>query len=138
MKIDQSPSGRVVHMPTGYNAFVPHPLPPKLEWTIELVNALSRADYLLGKLAREGNKLPNPHLLIRLFIAREAVLSSKIEGTQATLGEVLANAVGARVKRSSKDLQEVQNYIAALNHGIQRLEELPLSLRLIREPLINS
>lgn len=83
-----------------------------------MVNALSRADFLLGKLAREGSKLPNPHLLIRPFITREAVLSSKIEGTHTTLGEALAASAGAHVKQNPEDLQEVQNYIEALDYGL--------------------
>jgi Fic family protein len=87
----------------------------------------------LGKLAREGSKLPNPHLLIRPFITREAVLSSKIEGTHATIGEVLAHNAGVIAKHNTADLQEVQNYIIALDFGLKRLEELPLSLRLIKE-----
>ncbi|WP_342265407.1 Fic family protein [Cardinium endosymbiont of Philonthus spinipes] len=94
---------------------------------------MSRADFLLGKLAREGNRLPNPHLLMRPFITREAVLSSKIEGTQATLGEILAADAGAHVKQNSGELQEVQNYIKALDYGLSRLAEFPLSLRLIKE-----
>lgn len=116
-----------------YTAFVPHPLPPKLEWDNTLVYTLSRADFLLGKLAREGSNLPNHHLLIRPFIIREAVLSSKIEGTQATLGEILAADSGAQVKQNADDLQEVQNYIKALDYGLARLKEIPLSLRLIKE-----
>lgn len=133
MNIQQSPAGQIVKSPKGYNAFVPHSLPPKLEWNNAVVNSLSRADFLLGKLAREGVKLPNPHLLMRPFIAREAVLSSKIEGTQATLGEILAASAGAHVKQNPDDLEEVQNYIKALNYGLSRLAELPLSLRLIKE-----
>jgi cell filamentation protein, protein adenylyltransferase len=84
-------------------------------------------------LAGEGRALPNPHLLIRPFVRREAVLSSRIEGTQATLGELLAAEAGAAVKRSPDDLKEVGNYVTALEHGIRRLPKLPLSLRLIRE-----
>jgi Fic family protein len=133
MDIQQSLTGQIIKSSKGYNAFVPHPLPLTLEWDNALVNSLSRADFLLGKLAREGSKLPNPHLLIRPFIIREAVLSSKIEGTQATLGEVLAANAGANIKQSFDDLQEVQNYIKALDYGLDRLANLPLSLRLIKE-----
>ncbi|MBS4169100.1 Fic/DOC family N-terminal domain-containing protein [Parachlamydia sp. AcF125] len=133
MDIMQSPAGQVIRSPSGYKAFVPNPLPPPFKWNTQLVNALSRADFLLGKLAREGGKLPNPHLLIRPFIAREAVLSSKIEGTQATIGEILAASAGISVQRNADDLQEVQNYIVALDYGIKRLDNLPLSLRLIKE-----
>lgn len=133
MDIQQSIAGQIIKSPKGYAAFLPNSLPPKIEWNNTVVGALSRADYLLGKLAREGSKLPNPHLLMRPFIMREAVLSSKIEGTQATLGEILAADAGAFVKQNPDDLQEVQNYIKALDYALKRLEELPLSLRLIKE-----
>jgi len=133
MKIKKSPSGRVLKTLKGYSAFIPNPLPPDLEWNAELVNALSRADHIVGMLCREGSKFPNPHLLMRPFIAREAVFSSKIEGTQATLGEVLASEAGAQVDRDKADLQEVQNYITAFNYGLKRLKNLPVSLRLIKE-----
>lgn len=133
MGIEQSPVGKVIQSPQGYKAFLPHPLPPNIEWDNQVVAALSQADFLLGKLAREGNRLPNPHLLIRPFITREAVLSSKIEGTQATIGEILAANAGIKVKQNPDDLQEVQNYITALEYGLKRLGEIPLSLRLIKE-----
>ena len=121
-------------MPQGsYSAFVPAPLPPKLEWTPRLIRVLSDADRLIGKLAGEGGRLPNPHVLIRPFVKREAVLSSKIEGTQATLGELLAAEAGVAVDRSPEDLKEVGNYVTALEHGIARLKELPLCVRIIRE-----
>ncbi len=133
MDIQQSLSGQIVKSPKGYNAFLPHNLPPKLEWNNAVINSLSRADFLLGKLAREGSILPNPHLLMRPFLTREAVLSSKIEGTQATLGQILAANAGAHVQQNPDDLQEVQNYIKALDYGLGRLTGLPLSLRLIKE-----
>ncbi|MDE2312833.1 MAG: Fic family protein, partial [Elusimicrobia bacterium] len=97
------------------------------------VKSLSDADHLIGRLAGEGGRLPNPHLLMRPFIKREAVLSSRIEGTQATLGELLEAEAGAPVERSPDDLREVGNYVTALEHGIKRLKQLPLSLRLVRE-----
>jgi len=116
-----------------YSAFVPAPLPPELDWTPRLIGALSDADRLIGRLAGEGGRLPNPHVLIRPFVQREAVLSSKIEGTQATLGELLAAEAGAIVDRSPEDLREVSNYVVALEHGISRLKKLPLCVRLTRE-----
>jgi Fic family protein len=116
-----------------YAAFVPALLPPKLDWTPRLIRVLSDADRLIGKLAGEGGRLPNPHILMRPFLQREAVLSSKIEGTQATLGELLAAEAGAAVDRSPDDLREVSNYVVALEHGIVRLKELPLCVRIIRE-----
>ena len=81
-----------------YSAFVPAPLPPALEWTPRLIGALSEADRLIGRLAGEGGRLPNPHVLMRPFVRREAVLSSKIEGTQATLGELLAAEAGVGLR----------------------------------------
>jgi Fic family protein len=125
--------GRLVHMPEGYSAFVPDPLPPELAWTPGLVGALSDADRAIGRLAGEGRRLPNPHVLMRPFITREAVLSSRIEGTQATLGELLAAEAGAVVDRSPADLREVANYVTALEHGMERLHAEPLSVRLLQE-----
>lgn len=125
--------GKTIKAPGGYRAFVPAPLPPRLDWTGDLVRALSDADRAVGNLAGEGRRLPNPHLLMRPFIKREAVLSSRIEGTQATLGELLAAEAGSAVERSPDDLREVANYVVALEYGVRRLNELPLSLRLIRE-----
>jgi Fic family protein len=125
--------GQVIHCREGYDAFLPEPLPPSLVWTSELSRSLSDADRLVGRLAGEGSRLPNPHLLIRPFVRREAVLSSKIEGTQATLGELLAAEAGAPIERSPDDLREVGNYVIALEYGIRRLKKLPLSLRLLRE-----
>ena len=116
-----------------YSAFVPAPLPPALAWTPRLIGVLSDADRLIGRLAGEGGRLPNPHVLMRPFVRREAVLSSKIEGTQATLGELLAAEAGAVVGRSPEDLREVGNYVVALEHGMSLLKKLPLSVRLIRE-----
>lgn len=127
------PTGRNVRCPGGYTAFVPDPLPPALAWTPDLVRSLSDADRAIGRLAGEGGRLPNPHLLIRPFVRREAVLSSRIEGTQATLGELLAAEAGAVVSRSPADLHEVANYVVALEYGVRRLSKLPLSLRLVRE-----
>jgi Fic family protein len=115
----------------GYSAFVPAPLPPAIEWTPRLVGVLSDADRLIGRLAGEGGRLPNPHVLMRPFVKQEAVQSSRIEGTQATLGELLAAEAGAAVERSPDDLREVGNYVVALEHGISLLRELPICVRLI-------
>ncbi len=130
---DRLPSGRRLRCRGGYTAFVPNPLPPRLDWTTALARTLSDADRAMGRLAGEGRRLPNPHLLIRPFVKREAVLSSRIEGTQATLGELLAVEAGAAVERSPADLREVANYVTALEYGVERLKKLPLSLRLVRE-----
>ena len=127
------PHGRLVNCPGGYRAYVPAPLPPSLAWGEELTVNLSYADRAIGRLAGEGRRLPNPHLLIRPFVRKEAVLSSRIEGTQATLGELLAAEAGAAVERSPADLREVGNYVTALEYGLERLDTLPVSLRLVRE-----
>ena len=129
----RQPHGRWIQGQRGYRAYVPAPLPPPIRWNGSLAAALSAADLAVGRLAGEGRRLPNPHLLIRPFVRREAVLSSRIEGTQATLGELLAAEAGAAVERSPADLREVGNYVVALEFGVQRLRRLPLSLRLVRE-----
>ncbi len=115
----------------GYWAFIPHPLPPKLEWDNSLVSLISKADLALGTLSGLGENLPNPHLLIYPFIRREAVLSSRIEGTQSSLSDLLF--FEATKLEKQRDVKEVQNYVHAIEYGLKRLEELPLSLRLIRE-----
>ena len=130
---ERQPHGRLVSCPGGYQAFVPAPPPPPLTWDEGLTVRLSSADRAIGRLAGEGRRLPNPHLLIRPFIRKEAVLSSRIEGTQATLGELLAAEAGAAVERSPADLREVGNYVTALEYAVERLDSLPLSLRLVRE-----
>lgn len=129
----RQPHGRRIQCPGGYRAYVPADLPPPIAWSERLAGALSAADRAVGRLAGEGRRLPNPHLLIRPFLQREAVLSSRIEGTQATLGELLASEAGAVVERSPADLREVANYVVALEYGVGRLQTLPLSLRLVRE-----
>jgi Fic family protein len=98
------------------------------------VAALSEADRALGELAGLGRAVPNPHLLIRPFVRREAVLSSRIEGTQASLSELYAyEAVQPALSEPTPDVREVYNYVRALEYGLERLASLPLSLRLIRE-----
>ncbi|MFQ5478289.1 MAG: Fic family protein [Candidatus Binatia bacterium] len=129
----RQPHGQRVRCPGGYRAYVPAPLPPRITWNLGLVAALSAADRAVGKLAGEGRRLPNPHLLIRPFVQREAVLSSRIEGTRVTFGELLAAEAGTAVDRSPADLREVGNYVVALEYGVERLRTLPLSLRLVRE-----
>ena len=131
--LDRRPHGQLVTARGGYQAFVPAALPPEIIWNDTLAFRLSAADLAIGRLAGEGRHLPNPHLLIRPFIRKEAVLSSRIEGTQASLGELLAAEAGAVVERSPADLREVGNYVTALEYGLRRLNTLPLSLRLMRE-----
>ncbi|HVQ61657.1 MAG TPA: Fic/DOC family N-terminal domain-containing protein, partial [Burkholderiales bacterium] len=109
-------------------------MPPKLAYDPELVRLLSRADAALSELSGVGRLLPNPHLLIGSWVRREAVLSSRIEGTRTTLNELLLDeAGGERSGVSTDDAHEVHNYVVALEYGIERLKKFPLSLRLVRE-----
>ena len=131
----ENTSGRLFNAPQGYLAFVPNPLPPSIAFDMELVLALSKADSALSELSGLGGQLPNPHLLISPYIRREAVLSSRIEGTKASLSDLLIDEIeeGHAKPRNANDIQEVRNYIKALEHGLALLPKLPLSLRLIRE-----
>jgi Fic family protein len=126
-----SPSGMLVRAIDRYWAFVPNPLPPKLDWSDALVSLTSKADLALGTLSGLGEILPNPNLLIYPFVRKEAVLSSRIEGTQSSLSDLLL--FEATKAEKQRDVKEVQNYVHATEYGLKRLEELPLSLRLIRE-----
>lgn len=127
-------AGRVVEITHGGYAFVPAPLPPAINYTAELVRQLSRADQALSELSGLGRHLPNPHILIAPYVKREAVLSSRIEGTRTNMDELLRDEIENQGGSSEdSDVREVRNYVAALQHGIKRLDKLPLSLRLVRE-----
>jgi Fic family protein len=116
-----------------YWAFVPNPLPPSLDLTWKLTAQISSADRGLSELAGIARTLPNPHLLIRPFMSREAVLSSRIEGTQASLSDLFYFEAAQTPPTPQSDVREVQNYVRALEHALKRLNDLPVSLRLIRE-----
>ena len=145
MDIEQfrrSPSGRLVKSGTGPDAhwsFVPDPLPPELGYGPELVASLSEADRALGELAGLGRALVNPHILIRPFLRREAVASSRIEGTLSDVADLYAYEAGRRqlpgfgTSAPESDVREVLNYVHALEYALARLSELPVSLRLLRE-----
>lgn len=131
-------AGRLILTPGGYHAFVPAAPPPALEYDSHLILSLSRADAALGGLAGLTRALPSPdfrpRLLIAPYLRREAVLSSRIEGTRTSLAELLLDeATPDTARRQNADLREVANYVAALEYGVRRLAELPLSLRLVRE-----
>lgn len=117
--------------PHGFYTFIPMPLPRSLQLTDEVVFRLSEADRALGRLAGAGRLLPNPHLLVNAYITREAVASSRIEGTQATISDVFEAAT--EEGKPAADVQEVVNYISAMNVGLSRLAELPISRRLLEE-----
>jgi len=127
-------TGRFVRTLDGHFAFVPAPLPPKIDISFELMRRLSDADRAVGTLAGIGRILPNPHLLTQPFLKREAVLSSRIEGTEASATDLaLFEAGGSPRSEEASDVGEVSNYVTALRYGLKRLDELPLSLRFLRE-----
>lgn len=126
--------GRPIRVGRGeseYWAFAPQPVLREVALAPRTVYLLSEADRALGELAGIGARLPNPHLLIQPYLRREAVASTRIEGTQSTLSEVLSAEAQLRIE--TEDQREVLNYVRALEHGLARLTSLPLSKRLIRE-----
>lgn len=125
--------GKVIRTLQGYAAFVPNPLPAPLSVSWDLARQLSEADRALSELAGVGRTLPNPHLLIGPFMRREAVLSSRIEGTRASISDLFFFEGSGIVNPQTPDVREVFNYVHALEYGLARLKELPVSLRLIRE-----
>ena len=132
LELKDSPCGHLVPTVGGQMAFVPDPLPQVIQLSPSLVYRLDRASRAVATLAGVGETLPNPHLLIRPFVSREAVLSSRIEGTQASISDVfMYEASGAR--RGRGDTREVVNYIRALEHGLSRLTDLPVCVRLANE-----
>ena len=130
--LNASPCGRLVPTVEGQRAFVPDPLPPELSISSGLISLLDSASLAVGTLTGVGEMISNPHLLIRPFIRREAVLSSRIEGTVASLSDVFAYEATGH-SRSAGDVAEVVNYVTALEYGIERLKTLPISLRLVNE-----
>lgn len=129
----QSKAGQLITTVQGYLAFLPDNLPPVLDVTWDLASQLSEADRAVSELAGVARTLPNPHLLINPFIRREAVLSSRIEGTQASLSDLFFFEASGLTNPRTPDVGEVANYVKALEHGLARLKELPISLRMIRE-----
>lgn len=117
----------------GITCFRPRPLPPDIHLDLQTAVTLSRADLSLGKLSGAGRMLPNPHLLMAPFVRREAILSSRIEGTLASAREVAAFELDPSREPAKPDVREVSNYALALKYGLERLKELPVSLRLICE-----
>ena len=129
-------SGRYINQPEGYKAFIPNPLPPdplNMDW--EMQDLLSKADRALGRLDGITEILPNPDLFVAMYIKQEAVLSSQIEGTQASLLDVLEfeSELSRSASSDKRDVYEVINYISAFNYGLERLKTLPMSLRLMKE-----
>lgn len=134
MKLNSDRSGQVIHQATGYSAFLPAKLPPTpaIQIDNEMQALLSVADRKLGRLDGITQILPNPDLFLAMYVKKEAILSSQIEGTQASLVDVL-NATDKASDDPKGDVTDVVNYVKAMNYGLERLNTLPLSLRLIRE-----
>ncbi len=122
----------LIKIQAGNYAFVPPDLPPEIEPNWKIASALSDADRALSQLSGIARTLPNPHLLLRSFIRREAVLSSRIEGTQASLSDVMRYE-GVEEASNPGDINEVVSYITALEYGLERIQEIPMSLRLVKE-----
>src|SRR3990167_4403690 len=115
-----------------YVTFVPQMLPPKIELTPEIVLALSKADAKLGKLSGVGLLLPNPNLLILPYLKKEAIMSSRIEGTRISLSELfLTEAKGN--EENVPDALEVMNYVKAVKYGLEKIEKGPITTELIKE-----
>ena len=128
-------AGDYVSQIGSYQAFVPKPLPPNppVQLDREMILLLSQADMALGRLDGMSTTLPNVDLFVAMYVNKEAVLSSQIEGTQASLIDVLAFEADAVFPDNPQDIEEVINYINALNYGLEQLDKIPISLRLIRE-----
>lgn len=115
----------------GFTAYFPRPIPRSIELPTPLIRLLADAEAALGKLSGVGQLLPNPYLLIRPYLLREALSSTRIEGTQASLFDVFE--IEATGETPNADVEEVLNYIEALEWGLAQLDRLPLGVRLIRE-----
>jgi len=126
--------GRVLRTSKEYWVFIPNPLPPPINWSNALISALGEAERNLGRLASLTDTLPSPHIQVRPFIRREAVLSSRIEGTRASLVDLYQyEAAQLSFLEDTSDVREVHNYVRAMDYGLERSKTLPVSLRLIQE-----
>lgn len=127
-------AGKVVLTKLGYWAFIPNSLPPKISWSSSLVSILSEAERDLSQLSTLIRAFRFPSLLIQPFMRNEAVISSRIEGTHASLIDVYTyETAQLSFFERTDDVREVYNYVRAMNYGLERLKTLPVSLRLIRE-----
>lgn len=127
-------AGYFMNANAGYKSFVPAKLPPDppIQFDAEMQTLLSLADRKLGRLDGVTQILPNPELFVAMYVKKEAVLSSQIEGTQASFVDVLSAEYNQADDQRRDDVSEVVNYVNAMNWGLDKLGEFPLSLRLIR------
>ena len=138
MQITKYPdrSGQYIKQLQGYKAFIPEPLPPKnpeLSIDDELQDYLSEADISLGRLDGSIQMLPNPDLFIEMYVKKEAVISSQIEGTQSSLSQLLKKESEVNDPDAPSDVYEVSNYVKAMHRGLELLNDLPVSVRLVKE-----
>ncbi len=135
MKPQPNRAGRFAKQPQGHESFIPEPLPPRpaIGFNTEMLAMLSAADQALGRLDGVVQTIPNADLFVAMYIRREAVLSSQIEGTQSTLDDLLVADLEPSAPGLPTDVEEVLNYVRAMSYGLERLSSLPLSTRLIRE-----
>lgn len=133
-EFSKSASGRPIQTDSGYWAFIPAPLPPEVQWSSKLVTLLSEAERALAQLAEVGQSFSPTKISVKPFVRQEAVISSRIEGTRTSLRELYTFEAGQlSFLEADTDAQEVQNYVQALEYGLERLGTLPVSLRIIRE-----
>ena len=129
--------GEIIKLRTGdesYTAYVPRPLPPVPALKLgSLYPLLDKANLALGRLDGMSQMIPDASLFLYMYVRKEAVLSSQIEGTQSSLSDLLAYELEDLPGAPINDVEEVANCVAAMNHGLRRLKDLPLSLRIIRE-----
>ena len=127
-------AGKAILTTTGFWAFLTNPLPPNITWSLSVVSTLSEAERDLSRLAALTSIYPFPRLLIQPFIRNEAVISSRIEGTRASLVDLYRyETAQLSFFERTEDVREVYNYVRAMDYGLDRLKTLPVSLRLIRE-----
>ncbi|RKZ19548.1 Fic family protein, partial [bacterium] len=128
-------TGKFVKQKEGYKAFIPYKLPPRpsIKFDEEMNELLSNADRSIARLDGITTVLPNPDLFVAMYVQKEAVLSSQIEGTQASLDGVLRFEANLPVSEDINEIKEVVNYVKALHYGISHLKKEPLSLKLIKE-----
>ncbi len=127
-------SGIYIKQPGGYKAFIPADLPPSppIKITKECEEKIKQATILLARLDALGYALPDGNLFVSMYVRKEALLSSQIEGTQASFENIFDIESGI-IPENINDVEEVVNYIKTLNYGVKKLTTFPMSLRLIKE-----
>ena len=133
-----NPNGKIIKNTKGYETFIPNKIPPEIQYDDDLVMSLVHAERKLAELKGRGDLLPNPHVLIRPYLTREAVLSSKIEGTLASMTDLLQYEVVGSFRQEDEErlrLKEVRNYVKVLQEKIKEIikDGRKIDLEMIRE-----